>query len=99
MRRASNVHGRGRRRDEAVTFGAEMIRVDLETNGRELLSVDVRRGGEGRNGFREGDGCATVQNPERLPRAIVDRHRRDDAIWRDLEYFNAQGVGEAARRE
>jgi len=99
VRRPSNVHGRGRRRDHTVTFGAEMIRVDLETNSRELLSVDVRGRAKRRDGFRQGDGCATVQGPKRLSGAIVDRHRRDDATGRDLEHFDAQRVGEAARRE
>src|SRR5581483_203415 len=49
--------------------------------------------------FGERDGRAAMQNPERLPRAIVHGHARDDPRSAQFEQLDAEYVAESAGRE
>jgi len=94
MRRPSEVNWCRGRGDRAVALRAQVIRVDLETNGSESITVDVGGRAERRDRFGEGDRRAAVKNAERLARAIVDGHGCDDASRRELDDFDAECVGE-----
>ena len=86
---------RGRRHDP-IRLGPQVIGVDLLPHRHEGIPVDAAGGAE--RGYRLGerDRRASVQDPERLMRPRVHRHRRDHAIVRQLQDLDAECAGEPA---
>src|SRR5687768_8494885 len=83
-------------RHDALGLRPKMVAVDLLTHRRKLLAIDQVRGADGGNRLRERDGRATVQDPERLMRSLIDRHRRDDPLGGDLHDLDAEHTLQAA---
>src|SRR5688572_14608220 len=85
--------------DEAVADSAQVIGVDLLTYDAELVGIDdeTRRGAAERLGER--NRSAAVQDAERLPSAIVDRHAAAQEVRAQLGEFDAEVQRHAGAEE
>ena len=82
--RAADVQHFRRAGDDARGHGADVVGVDVESDGDFFRRIETQISGETAERFGQCDRGAAVQEPERLPRAFVDGHRAAQEIVADF---------------
>jgi hypothetical protein len=75
--------------------GAHVVRVDVQAN-RHFARADAEVAGEAAQRFGQRDRGAAMQQPERLLRARIDRHRAAQPVVADLDHAHAEVFDHAA---